>query len=239
MKSSGQQAGGGSRGETSDLSEAEVAAYLHLHRDFFGRHESLLTEMYFPSPQSGAISLVERQLGILRERLQSSRQELAMLMERAERNDRLITLTQALSLQLLDAVHGSEINLLLRRALLGELGNCALSLLVATPAATATALGFHTPASAEAERRVETVLANRCASLGLFRDEELAALFGSEGSGVGSAVLLPIQRGQIQAVLALGHADRDHYRAGMGTLFLGHLGEVIGRVIERLLKSAA
>ncbi|HMW14221.1 MAG TPA: DUF484 family protein [Pseudomonadales bacterium] len=233
------QAGGNSHGETSAPSEAEVAAYLHLHRDFFGRHEPLLAEMYFPSPQAGAISLVERQLGILRERLQSTRHELALLMGRAEQNDRLITLTQTLSLQLLDAAHGSEINLLLRRALIGELGNCALSLLVATPGTAAAALGFHTPASAEAERRVEAVLANRCASLGLFRDEELAALFGSEGSGVGSAVLLPIQRGPVQAVLALGHPDRDHYRAGMGTLFISHLGEVIGRVIERLLKSAA
>mgnify|MGYP002359041541 FL=1 len=128
---------------------------------------------------------------------------------------------------------------MMRRALIGELGNCALSLLVATAGTAAVALGFHTPASAEAERRVEAVLANRCASLGLFRDEELAALFGSEGSGVGSAVLLPIQRGPVQAVLALGHPDRDHYRAGMGTLFISHLGEVIGRVIERLLKSAA
>lgn len=235
MKISG-YASDGSNGEAEAISDAQVAAYLHLHRDFFGRHEPLLAEMYFPSPQSGAISLVERQLGILRERTQTSRQELAALMARAEQNDRLITLTHALSLQLLDAAHGSEINQLLRRSLVSELGNCALNLLVTTPSEAAAALGFHTLTAAAGERRIEAVLANRCASLGVFREDELAALFGQESPSVGSAVLLPIHRGPIQALLALGHVDRDHYRAGMGTLFLNYLGEIIGRVVERLLK---
>ena len=52
------------------LDENEVADFLRTHPDFFERHLALLTELVVPhSSRGGAVSLLERQVGVLRDQL--------------------------------------------------------------------------------------------------------------------------------------------------------------------------
>ena len=55
-------------GSIETLSDDDVVRYLRNHGDFFGRHPTLLTDLSLPHDSGQAISLVERQVAILRER---------------------------------------------------------------------------------------------------------------------------------------------------------------------------
>ena len=89
--------------EPLSLSPEQVAAYLHAHPEFFVDRDELLGEMRIPHQPGDAVSLVERQVRLLRERNIEMRHRLSQLMDVARDNDRLFDKTRRLVLDLLDA----------------------------------------------------------------------------------------------------------------------------------------
>src|SRR5690606_17636767 len=85
------------------LDSETVAAYLRLHPEFFLDHEELIPELRIPHQPGNAVSLVERQVKLLRERNIEMRHRLGQLMDVARDNDRLFDKTRRLVLDLLDA----------------------------------------------------------------------------------------------------------------------------------------
>jgi uncharacterized protein YigA (DUF484 family) len=69
------------------ISENDVASYLKNHPEFFKRNAGLLGDISLPHVQGNAVSLVERQVAVLRERSMSTRRKLSELMEHAKDND--------------------------------------------------------------------------------------------------------------------------------------------------------
>ena len=67
------------------------------------RHPDLLVELSLPHDSGNAISLVERQVSVLRERNIDTRQRLVSLIENARGNDKLFEKSKRLILALLDA----------------------------------------------------------------------------------------------------------------------------------------
>ena len=85
------------------LEAAQIAAYLEAHPDFFVEHEELLPALRIPHRRGDTVSLVERQMKILRERNIEMRHRLSQLMDVARDNDRLFEKTRRLILALMDA----------------------------------------------------------------------------------------------------------------------------------------
>ena len=103
-----------SKNAGSSLDESEVADFLRTHPDFFERHLALLSELVVPhSARGGTVSLLERQVGVLRDQLSIEKSRLASLIDKAKENSRLqqrlqrcferITRTRDMT-ELLDAV---------------------------------------------------------------------------------------------------------------------------------------
>ena len=88
---------------------ATVAAYLQEHPDFFGEREELLLSLRIPHQRGDTISLVERQLELLRGRNIEMRHRLSQLMDVARDNDRLFEKTRRLNLALMDATSLEEL----------------------------------------------------------------------------------------------------------------------------------
>ena len=76
--------------------------YLRENPDFFGRHPMLLTDLSLPHDSGEAISLVERQVAILRERNIDMRRRLTHLVGAANTNDTLFEKTRRFTLNMLD-----------------------------------------------------------------------------------------------------------------------------------------
>lgn len=88
---------------SESLEAAAIAAYLEAHPDFFVQHEELLPALRIPHRRGDTVSLVERQMTILRDRNIELRHRLSHLMDVARDNDRLFDKTRRLILALMDA----------------------------------------------------------------------------------------------------------------------------------------
>lgn len=210
------------------LPDAEaVTAYLRAHPEFFVDHDELIPELRIPHLPGGAVSLVERQVKLLRERNIEMRHRLSHLMDVARDNDRLFDKTRRLVLELLDANSLEEVIGAVDESLRHEFQVPFVSLVLFSE--TPLPVG-RSVSSAEAQQAISGLLGSGKTVCGVLRPHELAFLFGEEeGRSIGSAAVVALN--QQQGILAIGSEDPQHYKSSLGTLFLGYIAEVLTRVL--------
>ena len=92
----------------------------------------------------------------------------------------------------------------------------------------------------EFEERFPQLLANARALAGKWRREELRYIFGDDGLNLSAAAIIPLAaQKNLQGVLCLGSTEPSHFRSSMDTLFITHLGDVLGELLARLARSSA
>lgn len=215
---------------TAPLPDAEaVAAYLRAHPEFFVDHDELLTELRLPHQPGAAVSLVERQVKLLRERNIEMRHRLSQLMDVARDNDRLFDKTRRLVLDLLDTSSLEEMVSAVEDSLRHEFQVPYVSLILFSDAVLPVGRSV---SPVEAQQSIGGLLAGGKTICGALRAHELAFLFGEEHSAsVGSAAVVMLD--QQLGALAIGSPDPQHYKSSLGTLFLGYIAEVLARVLPR------
>ena len=205
---------------TSDLNPKDVEAFLRAHPSFLQDRPGLLAVLNLPHGGEGAVSLVERQVNVLRQRNIFSRQQINALSDIGSENNRLLEATRRTVLALLVGTNRQE----LTQIWLAHLTN--------TFEAELGALVWITGQSnnSSAESVAGKLIRQGESFSGVLRPEEMKALFTSEASE-GSAALSPICNGSdILGVLAVGARDSKRYRQDDGTLFLDYIAEVIGQL---------
>ena len=213
----------------TSVSAEAVAAYLREHEDFFAEQEELLATLRLPHQRGDTVSLVERQMALLRERNTEMRQRLAQLMEIARDNDRLFDKTRRLILGLMDAASQEEVVIAVEDSLRQEFQVPFVSLILFNdaplPVGRAVSL-------AQAHSAIGALLSEGKGTAGTLREHELDFLFGEEQrQQIGSTALVFLESGQ--GVLAIASRDPLHYKSSVGTLFLSYIGEVLSRVLPR------
>lgn len=213
------------------LDSETVAAYLRLHPEFFIDHDELIPELRIPHQRGDTVSLVERQVKLLRERNIEMRHRLSQLMDVARDNDRLFDKTRRLVLDLLDAASLEEVVSAVEDSLRREFQVPFVSLILFSESALPVGRSV---SSAEAHQAIGGLLAGGKTICGVLRSHELAFLFGDdEAAQVGSAAVVALTYQGLHGVLAIGSADPQHYKSSLGTLFLGYIAEVLARVLPR------
>ena len=219
--------------ESDVLTEEQVASYLRSHPAFFHQYPALLSELSLPHDSGNAVSLVERQVSILRERNINMRRRMAELVNTARMNDELFGKTRAMTLALLDVTSFEELNEVLATALLLDFAADFVTLHLRGPGPRLDHLTSH-----EGPLPTDpfcTPTEPSCLSL---RPEEVDALFPLQSSGTaGSAVLLPLEGATRPGNLAIGSRDPGRFTRSMDTLFVRYIAEVCARVLNRLLRS--
>lgn len=212
-----------------------VARYLRDHPDFFEQQPDLLSAISLPHASGEAISLIERQVSVLRERNSELQQRLADLVDTARDNDRLFDKTKRLVLSLLEVKTLPDIIEALYESLSSDFQVTHYNLLLlgderALPQSPAKVVGIE-----KAHDRIGTLLRTNRTICGVLRNEELQVLFGERAEEVGSAAVIPLTHGQTFGMLALGHTDANYYRSSMGTLYLSYIADVLNRLIPLTL----
>ncbi len=218
------------------IDEQEVAAYLRQHPDFFARHESLLLELSLSHPDTGkAVSLIERQVGLIREQKYDLKQQLQQLTVAAKANEQLLKRFQVLVLNLIDSENLDQAIQYIRDALQADFHADAVELVL-----------FDFPGRAESiernDRRLlafHKVLEVRHPVCGHFNDEQRALLFGNKAGEIASAVVVPLcadERAGCIGLLGIGSIDSKRYHPDMGTVFVSHLGAVMNRIFSAHLE---
>ena len=89
--------------DSDALTDDSVREYLKNHSDFLQRHPDMLDFLHVNHASGSAVSLVEKQVSVLRERNTEMRQRLNALTANARSNDKLYEQTRHLVLALLEA----------------------------------------------------------------------------------------------------------------------------------------
>ncbi|HKI74368.1 MAG TPA: DUF484 family protein [Pseudomonadales bacterium] len=221
----------------ADLKEADVAAWLDSHRDFFEGRDNLLLKMTLPHAHSTnngeAISLVERQVSLLRERNGEARKHLDELLGAARRNDEILSKCHRLVLTLLEAKDSNSFFKALESSFKREFKSDAYSLIIFSAYANQI---NHFTSSVPAESAREFIgglMKAKEPFLGALRPAEQDFLFRHASDNVKSAAVLPVKGRKQIALLAIGNADPNYFTSAMGTTFITFIADVIARLLPR------
>ncbi|MEJ2060301.1 MAG: DUF484 family protein [Gammaproteobacteria bacterium] len=216
--------------------ETAIVEYLRSHPDFFERHQALLEILKLPHPTGGAVSLIERQLGVMRDKIRFLERKLQELVDVARENEQLSMRLHHLALGLIEADSLDAVLALTKEQLREGLRTDYVAIRLFSDEARENDLHFISPShpALAAETRL---FKERRPVCGRFKPELLQLLFGDEAETIESAVLVPL--GDRLGLLALGAQDPQRFHPGMGTLFLGYLGDLVGQALTLQLRPAA
>ena len=215
------------------LKPQDVAEYLENHPDFFVGRDDLLLELTLPHQRGNAISLVERQVALLREGNMDYHRRLVYLSETAKENERLFEQMRKLVLMLLESRDleqlietvtdnlNHEFNIELHSLILFSEKPMSLPVRIEHIDVATKALG--------------NIIKKGKPVCGQFKDEPIKFLFPVQGDTIGSTAIIPLNYSlndpQQLGVLALASKDPEHFQEGMGSLFIGYLGDVLSRML--------
>lgn len=221
------------RFDADGIDEAGVIEYLLQNPDFLERHPQLLAELRIPHPCGPAVSLLEHQARVLRERNRILQARLDELLAVARDNDRLADRIHRLTLELMDAQNLEAAVFCLKDELRSNFQCDAVT--VKLLGEGDAAVDWVRPNAAEL-RAFPGLLNDPRPLCGRLQHEQLEFLFGDSATAIGSAALVPLADGQVVGLLAVGSYQPDRFHPGMGTVFLRQLGATAGRALRRHLQ---
>jgi len=225
----------------SGITEADIAQYLAHNPQFFERHAELLGSVQLTSPHGQrAVSLQERQMEMLRERIKGLEARIMEMIRHSQENvaiaDRLHRWTRTILL----TTTASE----LPQAMLDSLKHQFLIPQAAVrlwgAAGSFAGEAFAGSVSEDVQAFSSSLTLPYC---GLNSGFEAAAWLQDAGT-VASLAMIPLRHGSGAAtatdngtfgLLVLGSPDPTRYAADMGTDFLMRIGEVASAALSRLL----
>jgi len=198
-----------------------VAEYLKSNPDFFESHADLLLELVVPHPYGGrTISLSERQMLVLRERVKELEKKLYEWMELARENDALQDKVHQYTLALL-AVHDLDT--------LQAVATRNLRDIFAVPHAVMHLWKAHPPSTelmAFADEHLKPVCAHQAV-------HDTQAWFGENAAHLHSFAYLPLRNNtQSIGLLILASEDAQRFYPEMGTVFLSRIAETVSGIVQ-------
>lgn len=215
-----------------------IRDYLLANPEFFVDNTDVLTEINLPHGENGAISLVEKQVAMLRERDKSSRVKLDEFLKAAKQNDDIFKKSQFMILGLIEATDQASFLKNLEKGFKRDFKSGAYSLLIFGNEPEQINHFTSIVPKETAKEYVASLIRSTKPTLGVLRPAEQDFLFRHQSEKVKSAVVLSVREGREQiALLAIGNSDPNYFKPGMGTLFVQFIADVLARLIPRHLKA--
>lgn len=217
------------------FAEADIADYLRSHPDFFERHTGLLLKLKLPhQTNASTVSLVERQVAMLRQRNADLERQLKDLVAVAKQNGALVEKIHALATKLMAAPTLEDKLERLESSLREEFAAERAVVVLFEAAGLEPRAGFARVLDRDDESLKPFAAFLRAARprCGPLRDRQREAVFGREADSIASAALVPLGAGAELGFLAIGSRDAEHFHPGKRMDFLSRLGELVGVAIE-------
>lgn len=215
------------------LDEQQVAQFLADHPDFFERQSWLLERLYVPHQRGDTVSLVERQTSILREKTQTLEMHLSDMIDAARHNDGQFGKTKRMVLSLLEADSFDEVSIVLEESLCGDFSGDEVELILFSDEKLDVNSLRVLPRS---QTSIVQPLVDASAPVcGKLSDAMMRFLFRNTDQPVGSCAVVPLVKGESLGLLAIGSYDESYFQSSQGTLFLAYIGEVLSRILARLM----
>lgn len=212
-----------------DDGEADgIAAYLLQHPDFFHQHPEVLEALDIPHETGAAVSLVQRQVSLLRSQADKYRRQLEDLVAIARENDSLNNRLHRLVLALIDATTLEELLATLQDQLRDQFQADAVELKLFST----NELKQQAEQGESGPALFKEFMAKGRPRCGSLAEGQLSFLFGVQAAETRSVALIPLSTDLLEGVLAIGSHDRERFHAGKGLDFLKRLGEVVSHALQ-------
>ena len=165
----------------TDPTEKMVREYLRNNPTFLDDNADILESIVVSHDSGSAISLVERQVGILRDRNKEMRGRLDNMLQTAHENDLLFEKTKRLVLNLLEGKNLSSLVEAVYDSLGKDYGIEFYSLTLLGDEKKLPRTMARTSTMEKANEKVGTLLGANRAVCGILREEEMLFLFGDQG----------------------------------------------------------
>ena len=220
----------------AELSPVEVESYLRRNPDFFENHPALVEELRLPHDCNGAVSLVTRQIEMLRSKAEKLNNQLEDLVQIARENDAVYQRVHQLALTLIDAKSIEDVLAGLDWGLHQYFQADFVAVRIIEPLFESPVNGLIVSSEHPQFSILTTLIdANKpvCGKV----DKPLEDLvFGGNQSGLESCALIPLKLAKFRGIFAIGSRDPRRFSAEMGLSFLVQMGEILGARMAALLE---
>lgn len=219
---------------TAALDPNDVAQYLKSHPEFFEHYAELLTQIHIPSPYGGkAVSITERQMGSLRDKVRQLEDKLAELIRFGETNDAIAGKVHRLGV----ALQGTT-------SVAGALATIYSHLResFAVPHVAVRIWGIGRGDAVEfspVDEGIKTFISfAKAPYCGSAAGQPATAWLGDAGSHVRSLAQVPLRESETGAcvgMLLLASEEAQRFYPEMGTLYLEQIGDIAGAALLRVI----
>jgi uncharacterized protein YigA (DUF484 family) len=220
------------------ITEQDIANYLANTPGFFERHAELLGSIQLTSPHGQrAVSLQERQMEMMRDKLKGMEHKIIEMIRHGQENvaiaDKLHRFTRAIML----TSNAADLPELVVNELMHQFMIPQAGIRLWGAAAAFAGLPFAQAVGDDVKSFASSLSVPYCGVNSGFE----AAGWLEDAASVTSLAMIPLRHGAGTAafgLLVLGSPDPTRYSADMGTEFLMRIGEIAGAGLSRLLPPA-
>jgi uncharacterized protein YigA (DUF484 family) len=223
------------------MDDAAVAAWLRKHPTFFHGHADLLLELSIPHESGKAISLLERQVAVFRERQSSLQDQIHEFIGNARNNDNLFEKTRLVVLDILRSTTFPALLGLMTERLRADF-DASASALVFVSDASGDEAGVTQLTSASVRAALGDLFAKQRTYCGALNQVQQQLLFPGQPAPIVSAAIVPLHLPEESGVrlryglplLLIGSTREQHFNSSLDTLFLDFIGEVLSVRLQGL-----
>jgi len=240
----------------STLTADSVLRYLATNPDFFVSNQDILPRLRIPHNTGKAVSLIEKQVSVLRGKCGTLENSLRDLIAVARENENLHQRLHGLIQEIISASTLEHIVTLTRNSLRENFNADEVHMLVvgskpkraSAKKAASTASAGNVARKTSRRRTVAppegvTLLAHNDKRLAVFAElfegretvcglpsaEHLNCLVGREHASIASTAMIPLYHERELGIVMLTSKDESRFAAGKGVMFLNQLGELLSR----------
>ena len=209
--------------------DLEIISLLRDNPDILQRHPELLAVLEVTHQSGSAVSLIERQVAVLRQKSQLQEDRLCELMNIARDNERLAGSRHRLALNLFAAHDLDDVVSIVLDALSNELSAdyAKIKLFSDDDKRVEQSAGLFVKADEPALAAFKTMLEHKNTVCGKATVEQKEFLFGENAANIKSAAIIPLVAGANLGLVGLGADDAVRFKSSMGTDFLSQIGDLI------------
>ena len=226
----------GSAQVTQLISAKDIAEYLRRNPDFFNDRPDVLGILSLPQRYANGdvVSLVERQVAVLREQNQQTTKKLHELIEIARQNEELARRMHQLGLTLMDATDPKDIFVTLYDNLSKNFHADRVAVRVFGEPAFIDFYPGEEFAGGDVKEisLFKTIIETRQAMCGRMKHQQRVFLFGVEADEITSSVMVPLLGKDWSGIMAIGSFNPDRFEPGMGVELLANMAEVLSFILK-------
>ena len=221
------------------LTQKDVAGYLRAHNNFFTHHSELIETLTIPHETGVAISLVERQVELLRKKNKELDHKLRQLITVAKDNEHVSRKLHSLTLDIF-SIKGFDSTLRGIQELLHAdfpATRIKLRLFDNLPDTKVQECDYIDNTLLKS-KLVQDLFSNRRRGVAFLSKRQIGNIFEPKKGikPILSAAAVLLKNKESVGVLFLGSTDVNRFKSGMGILFLGNLGEVIAAKLHQFVR---